>query len=163
MPQYRPYKQNCTTPFCRHCQIFGHSTESCIPSYATTLRSNNANRTPPQPTPAQSGTNQSGTTKPTTTQPTTRENTENKKTKKTKQTRKDNTTTDTEDERWQVARYKGKRMIKKLKPNTHTEEDTNTDSDNTDISPQDTSTHMDTEEENELEERVKRDIQEDIN
>ena len=156
-------RQNCTTPFCRHCQIFGHSTENCIPSYATTLRSNNVNRTPPEPTPAQSGTNRSGTTKPTTTRPTTQVNTENKKTKKTKQTRKDNTTTDTEDEKWQVARYKGKRMIKKLKPNSHTEEDTNTDSDNTDISPQYTSTHMDTDEENELEERIKRDIQEDMN
>ena len=52
-------------------------------------------------------------------------------------------------------------MIKARKQNTHeqTEEDTNIDTDNTDISPHDTTSHMDTEEEREIQDKINKDIQ----
>ena len=55
-------------------------------------------------------------------------------------------------------------MIKERKQNTHeqTEEDTNIDTDNTDISPHDTTSHMDTEEEREIQDKINKDIQEEI-
>ena len=135
------------TPYCRHCSIFGHTSESCIPTYANTVGNNNSL---PKPTPVQE--NKEKTV-------------EKKKSKKRKQTsQKDNTQTDTDEETWQVARYKGKKMIKERKQNTHeqTEEDTNIDTDNTDISPYDTTSHMDTEEEREIQHKINKDIQEEI-
>ena len=38
------------TPYCRHCSIFGHTSESCIPTYANTVRNNNSLT---KPTPVQ--------------------------------------------------------------------------------------------------------------
>ena len=67
------------TPYCRHCSIFGHTSESCVPTYANTVRNNNSL---PKPTPVQE--NKEKTV-------------EKKKTKKRKQTsQKDNTQTDTD-------------------------------------------------------------------
>ena len=37
-------RQNCITPYCRHCERYGHSTEECVPTYANTL----TNRSAPQ-------------------------------------------------------------------------------------------------------------------